>query len=148
MSSARLESVMRAAREQGLLPADATLPTVPSRPWPVVLLTALGAWLAAIPLLGVVGLLLGDLISRSVGPYLVGVLLLAGAVVVLRSRDLPLFVEQLAVPALLVGGGSLGFGVFRDAGTTGGALLLGAVALAVAALLRAAWLRVLLGASA
>ena len=48
MSSARLKSVVRAAREQGLLPADAMPPTVPSRPWPVVLLTALGAWLAAI----------------------------------------------------------------------------------------------------
>ena len=26
----------------------------PARPWPVVLLTALGAWLAAVPLIGVV----------------------------------------------------------------------------------------------
>ncbi len=148
MSTLSLERVMQQARAQGLLPADAPSPLDDSRPWPVVLLTALGAWLAAVPMLGVVGMLLGDLISRSVGPYLVGALLLAGAIVVLRSRDLPLFVEQLAVPALLVGGGSLGFGLFRDAGTAGGALLLGAVALAVAVLLRAAWLRVLLGAAA
>ncbi len=121
MSAALLERVMQQARAQGLLPPDAQAPADDSRPWPVVLLTALGAWLAAVPMLGVVGLLLGDLISRSVGPYLVGALLLAGAIVVLRSRDLPLFVEQLAVPALLTGGGSLGFGLFRDAGTAGGA---------------------------
>ena len=129
MSSTSLDEILERARAQGLLPADAKAPTDEGRPWPVVLLTALGAWLAALPMLGVVGMLLGDLISRSVGPYLVGTLLLAGAIVVLRSRDLPLFLEQLAVPALLVGGGSLGFGLFRDAGTTGGALLLG-VALA------------------
>ena len=95
-----------------------------------------------------VGLLLGDLISRSIGPYLVGALLIAAAVVVLRSRDLPLFVEQLAMPALLTGGGSLGFGLFRDAGTDAGAAVLGLVALGVAAAVRSAWLRVLLGAAA
>jgi uncharacterized membrane-anchored protein len=148
MSQAALEVLMQAAREQGLLPPDARLPRGESRPWPVVLLTALGAWLAAIPLLGVVGMLLGDLISRSAGPYVVGALLITGAVVVLRSRDVPLFVEQLAAPALLVGGGSLGFGLFRDAGTAGGAALLGLVALGIAAGIRAAWLRELMGAAA
>ncbi|MGD9836018.1 MAG: GDYXXLXY domain-containing protein [Piscinibacter sp.] len=148
MSTARLDAVLRAARAQGLLPENATPPRDDARPWPVVLLTALGAWLAAIPLLAVVGMLLGDLISRSVGPYVVGALLIAGAVVVLRSRDVPLFVEQLAVPALLVGGGSLGFGLFRDAGTDGGAALLALVAMGVAAVIRSAWLRVLLGAAA
>lgn len=147
MSALRLEALVRAAREQGLLPADAVPPRAESRPWPVVLLTALGAWLATIPLLAMVGLLLGDLISRSVGPYLVGTLLIAGAIVVLRSREVPLFVEQLAVPALLVGGGSLGFGLFRDAGTAVGAALLALAALAVASGIRAAWLRVLLGAA-
>ncbi len=148
MSAIRLDDVMQAARAQGLLPTQATPPGTDARPWPVVLLTALGAWLAAIPLLVMVGMLLGDLISRSAGPYVVGALLIAGSVVVLRSRDVPLFVEQLAVPALLVGGGSLGFGLFRDAGTDGGAALLALVALGVAVVVRSAWLRVLLGAAA
>ena len=56
-------------------------------------------------MLGVVGMLLGDLISRSVGPIW-SALLLAGAIVVLRSRDLPLFSNNSPCPALLVGGGS------------------------------------------
>lgn len=116
------------------------------RPWPVVLLTALGAWLAAIPLLIVVGMLLGDFMTRGAGPYLVGLLMLAGAVVVLRSRSVPLFVEQLAVPALLVGGGSLAFGVFRDLPERAGALLLAGVALGLALAVAHAWLQVLLGA--
>lgn len=148
MSSPRLEALVEAARGQGLLPTDALAPRDDSRPWPVVLLTALGAWLAALPLLAVVGMLLGDLISRSVGPYLVGALLIAGAIVVLRSRQVPLFLEQLAVPALLVGGGSLGFGLFRDAGVAAGAATLALLAGAIAAAIRAAWLRVLLGAAA
>ena len=116
------------------------------RPWPVVLLTALGAWLAAIPLLIVVGILLGDLITRSAGPYVVGLLMLAAAVVVLRSRSVPLFVEQLAVPALLVGGGSLAFGLFRDLPERAGALLLAGVVLGLALAVGRAWLQVLLGA--
>jgi len=140
--------VLQAARAQGLLPDGARAPAGDSRPWPVVLLTALGAWLAAIPLMGVVGLLLGDLISRGAGPYLVAALLMCGAVVVLRAREVPPFVEQLAVPALLVGGCALGMGLFRDAGTAPGSALLGLAALGVAAAVRAAWLRVLLGAAA
>jgi uncharacterized membrane-anchored protein len=130
--------------EVGVRPASAA--EYEARPWPVVLLTALGAWLAAIPLLVVVGMLLGDILSRSIGPYVVGLLVLAAVVVVLRSRSVPLFVEQLAVPALLVGGGSLGFGVFRDLPERAGALLLALVALGLALAVARAWLQVLLGA--
>ncbi len=130
----------------GVRPADVAPAPAAPRPWPVVLLTALGAWLAAIPLLIVVGLLLGDWITRSVGPYVVGLLVLAGAVVVLRSRSVPLFVEQLAVPALLVGGGSLAFGVFRDMPERAGAVLLAGVTLGLALAIARDWLRVLFGA--
>jgi uncharacterized membrane-anchored protein len=149
VSRTDIHSVLRAATREHVLPATAVAPSSDAaRPWPVVLLTALGAWLAALPLLGVVGLLLGDMISRGAGPYVVGALLLAGATVVLRSRELPLFIEQLAVPALLVGGGALGFGLFRDLSTAAGAAGLTVVALAVGVAVRGAWLRVLLGAAA
>lgn len=148
MSRPPIDAVLRAGIAEGLLPATATAPAENDRPWPVVLLTALGAWLATLPLLGVVGMLLGDLISRSAGPYFVGTLMLAGAVVVLRSRSVPPFVEQLAVPALLVGGGSLGFGLFRDLHHTTGSAVLCVVSLAVALAVRGPWLRVLLGAAA
>ena len=119
-----------------------------TRPWPVMLLIALGAWLAALPLLGVVGLLLGDLITQGVGPYLVGALLLAAAVLVLRSQPLPVFLEQLGLQALLVGAGALGFGLFRDLGERAAATALCAVTLAVAVILPQAWLRLLLGVGA
>lgn len=148
MTSSAIESWLRIARDEGVVPAGATVLDLPSRPWPVVLLTALGAWLAAIPLLLVVGMLFGDVFSRGAGIHVIGALMTAGAAVVLRSRGVPLFVEQLAVPALVAGIGASGVGLFRDAGTQGGAALLGAVCLGVAVVLRAPWLRVLLGAAA
>jgi uncharacterized membrane-anchored protein len=143
----RLDEVIVQATASGVLPASAARPQGELRPWPVVLLTALGAWLAAVPLLGVVGMLLGPLVNNIGGPYIVGVLALAGSVVLLRSTAVPLFVEQLAVPGLLVGLGSLGFGLYRDLPDAAASLVLAAVALGLALALRQPWLRVLLGAA-
>jgi hypothetical protein len=114
----------------------------------VVLLTALGAWFAAVPLLIAVGMLLGDVVLSGVGPYVVGGLVLATATVVMRAKDVPLFVEQLAVPALLVGGGTLAMGLYRDFHRAGGSAVLLVVVLGLSLLLSKAWLRVLLGAVA
>lgn len=133
---------------KGLLPPSATPPAQNGRPWPVILLTALGAWLAAVPLMVVVYMLLGDLVNKNLGTYFVGALLLAGAVVVLRSREVSLFVEQLAVPALLVGATALSYGLMRDASTliAGASLALLAISMAIA--VPQQWLRVLLGGAA
>lgn len=132
-------------KASGLLPTDAVLPANDDRPWPVTLLTALGAWLAAIPLFGVVYLLLGDILKNQWGPYFTGVLALAGAAVVLRARAVPLFIEQLAVTALLVGGVALGYGLFRDMTAPVAAACLALLALGLAFALPQTWLRVLLG---
>ncbi len=143
-----IEQVIQSAQAQGLLPADAVPPQVESRPWPVVLLTAIGAWFAAIPLMFMVAMLFGDLLKTGAGTYIVGALVLGAAIVILRSRDVALFVEQLAVPALLVGGGSLAMGLFRDMAPQGAALMLALIACAIAWIVPRAWLRVLLGALA
>ncbi len=129
-------------------PAATPPPDTADRPWPVVLLTALGAWLSALPLVVMVGLLLGDAVTRGPGPYLCGVLVLVAGLVVCRSRELPLFVEQLAVPALLTGGGLLGLGLYRDLDDGAASLVLGGLALLVAGLVPQAWLRVVLGGTA
>lgn len=145
----RLRAVLDGAIAEGVLPAEATLPAQDHRPWPVVLLMALGAWLAALPLLGVIGLLFGQvLLNGAAGPYIVGVLLLAAALVVLRGEGVPLFVEQLAVPALLLGLLSLGFVFFRDLSGAMAALLLGLLMLALGWVVKRAWMRVPLGAAA
>lgn len=148
MTAPDIDTALQRAVHSGVLPAGATAPVMDSRPWPVVLLIALGAWLAALPLLAVVGLLLGDLLQRGVGPYFVGALMLAGAMVVLRSRALPVFVEQLALPALLVGLLALGVGLFRDLDHAAAAALLSLLCLALALAVPRPWLRVLLGAAA
>jgi uncharacterized membrane-anchored protein len=143
-----LEQVIQSAQAQGLLPAEAAAPTQDARPWPVVLLTAIGAWFAAVPLILVVGLLFGGLLNTGPGSYFVGGLVLCGAVIVLRSSSVALFAEQLAVPALLVGGGTLAMGLFRDLNTAGAAGVLSLLACAIAWMTPRTWLRVLLGAAA
>ena len=146
MSPDRLDIAIQDAIASGILPPDARRPEQDNRPWPVVLLTALGAWLAAVPLLIVVGLLVGDAALRGVGTYAIGALVLGGAVVMLRSRTLPLFVEQLAVPMLMVGGSLLGYALFRDMPDRVAAAACAAVVVAVVWAVPKPWLRVLLGA--
>lgn len=143
-----LDRVLRAAQAEGLLPAEATAPAVETRPWPVVLLTALGAWLAAVPLFAVIGMLLGDLAVRGVGTHVVGALLLLAAVIVLRRPEVPVFLEQLSMPALLAGAGTLAFGLTRDLPHQAAAALLAVLSLALAHLIDRPWLRTLLGAAA
>lgn len=148
MTAREWSRLVERARAEGLLPAETRVDEPEQRPWPVVLLTALGAWLAALPLMGVVGLLIDGLMQVSFGAYLAGVLLLALAVVLLRKPGVPLFVEQLAVPVLLAGAGSLAMGLARDLPPRGAAAVLAVVALGLAALVARPWLRVLLGAAA
>lgn len=148
MSADRLEHTLQEAIRVGILPSTARRPMQDNRPGPVVLLTALGAWLAAIPLLIVVGILFGELIRYGIGTYVVGLLILAGAIVILRARDVALFVEQLAVPSLLVGGSTLGFGLFRDLPPQIAAAALALFAIGIAWTINRTWLRVLLGAAA
>lgn len=118
------------------------------RPWPVVLLTALGAWLAAVPILVSLFLLVGEAVFRGAGAYVIGVIAVAGSVALLRKPALPLFVEQLAVPGLLMGGLALGIALFRDLPDAAGAAIMAALVLGTAFLIPHAWLRNLLGAAA
>lgn len=143
----KIDSILEAAIREGLLPEGSTVPHQSSRPWPVVLLTALGAWLAAVPLLGVIGLLFGPLVMQAGGLYFVGGLLLTLAVVVLRSRDCALFIEQLAMPALLVGTLTLGYALSRSLSFQIGSAAMSIVCIGLAVALPRPWLRVLLGAA-
>lgn len=148
MNRAQMESLWQQAQARGLLPADAPVPTpAEARPWPVVLLTALGAWLAAVPLLAVLALTFGAMFQYG-GAWLAGVLLLTVAIVILRSGELPLFVEQLSVPLLLTGGASLGFALFHDLPDPVAAGVLALLAGATGVLVRPHWLKTCLGAAA
>jgi uncharacterized membrane-anchored protein len=144
----RLNETIEAAKSEGVLPAEAQALAQDTRPWPVVLLTALGAWLAAIPLTIVVGIAVMPRGNETAGLFVVGLLVLAGAIAVLRSNTIPLFVEQLAVPGLIVGGSCVAFTIFEGMHWKGGAGLVGVLCLVVAVLIPRAWLRVLLSGGA
>jgi uncharacterized membrane-anchored protein len=148
MNRAQVQALWRQAQARQLLPADAQPPLdAEARPWPVVALTAVGAWLAAVPLLIVLGLAFGSMFKHG-GAYLAGVMLLVAAVVILRSSSLPLFVEQLAVPLLLTGGASLGFALFQDLHHPAAPAVLAALALVIGCTVRPHWLKACLGAAA
>jgi hypothetical protein len=149
MSTDRLHAIIAAAQAEGLLPESVAPVDIDSRPWPVVLLTALGAWLAAVPLLIVMGFLFGDSFSNISTIGVMGALLIVGSVVVLRSREIPLFFEQLAVPGLIVGVGLVAWMLAnaQDDLQVAAALLF-PLLLGLSATLPQTWLRALLGAAA
>lgn len=145
--SKRLQELIQVAAAQGILPRD-TAPKESARPWPVILMTGLGAWLAAVPLLGVLFMIFGSALERGVLCYVFGGVFLYGAVHILRSRTVSPFVEQLGLPVLLVGGALLVFGLFRDLPYLAAEALLLLVIVGTAWLVPQHWLRVLLGALA
>jgi len=77
-----------------------------------------------------------------------GATVVVGAIVVLRNARLPLFVEQLVTPTLIVGAGLLGWGVSRDLPLAAAMVVLAVIALATAVAVPRTWLRVVLGAAA
>ncbi|MBI2381610.1 MAG: GDYXXLXY domain-containing protein [Gammaproteobacteria bacterium] len=143
-----MQAVLAAAIAAGLLPAGSLAQTEEHRPWPVLLLTAFGAWLAALPLLGLMGMMLGDVLREPAGCYVLGALVIAGAVAVFRAPGLPLFVEQLALPGLIAGVVVFGIGLFQDLPMEGGAAVLALLAAGLTLAVDRAWLRALFGASA
>jgi uncharacterized membrane-anchored protein len=118
------------------------------RNWPVAVLSGIGALMAAGPLLSFVFLLLGPVIERGIGTWLVGLAVLAGTVPWLRVAKPLGFGQQLGVIALAVGGILMGFASYRDLGVASASLVMAALAGALAAAVPIAWVRGLLGAAA
>ena len=143
-----LATLIDDATRAGLLPSGTSRPVQDVRPWPLVLMTAFGAWLAAIPLVLALGAGLESVVRHGPGAYVVAAIVLVAAVLLIRMRGVALFVEQLAVPCLLVGGSLLGYALFRDYTAQTASLLLSLACLVVAAALPRDWLRVLLGVAA
>lgn len=147
-SPGRLDAVLQAAIAEGLVAPTATAPAGDERPWPVVLLTAFGAWLAALPFIGLAGLMLADAMKHGIGAYIAGAGVLAAAIAMLRRPDVPLFVEQLVVPLLIVGSALLAWGLFRDLPPAAACIVLAVVSVVIAGAVAQTWLRVVLGAAA
>lgn len=149
--SRHLDSVLREAVDQGLLAAAHAELESQHRPWPVIVMTAMAAWFAAVPL----GLLVGLLFLTGPHPHgaalVLGIIFLGMSVAMLHPAGIPLFLEQLAIPGLIIGTGLFVFGLSNMAfarNDIGPAMAIASALLfGLAFLLRQAWLRVLLGAS-
>lgn len=145
--STTLDLILNAAMTEEIFPPDTKKKIEPGRPWPVAILTALGAWLAALPLLGLIVVLLVEPLFGGPWIYVVALFMLGGSIAPLRLPTLPLFVEQLVMPMLLTAGATLTAGFFRDTSLCAAAFLGAMVAGGVAALFARHWLRVVLGAA-
>ncbi|NYE61215.1 putative membrane-anchored protein [Duganella sp. 1224] len=145
MSLERLNSLVEAAAERGILQRDATTATS-ARPWPLVLLTALGAWLAAIPFIVALGMLFGSQLQSGAPIYVIGALIYGSSLFLLRWGSHSKFVEQLGLPALLAGSILLAAGIYRDVPGTSGIAALTLLFVAAAWIAPQIWLRALLGA--
>lgn len=105
--------LLRAAQAEGLLPESASWPDQVLTPWPVTLITAIGAWLATIPLVAALHLISNGALVKGAGPYLVGLPLLFIGLFWLRKENQSLFKEQFILAALvLVGLTHIGFGLW------------------------------------
>ena len=87
-----LATLIDDATRAGLLPAGVARPEQDVRPWPLVLMTAFGAWLAAIPLVIALGVGLESIVRHGPGAYVVAAIVLVVAVLLIRTRGVALFV--------------------------------------------------------
>ena len=141
------QALIDAASAEGILQDSRPLQPQ-ARPWPVVLMTGLGAWLATVPLVIALFMMFGSALERSALSYLLGAAFLIGGIIILRGQSVSPFVEQLGLPLLLVGGVLFVLGLFRDLDYLAAELLLLTIVIAVAWWVSQHWLRVLLGALA
>lgn len=148
MSSSRMQLLLQRALAEGVLTPGTEWPRSEHRPWPVALATALGAWMVAFPLVGLMALVLWSIVESTGVLFVAGLCVSTLAVALLRRPELPLFVEQFGVALLLAGALAVGVTMFVNMPWQGAALLLAAGALVSAAYLPQPWLRALLAAVA
>lgn len=125
-----------------------TQPPGERRPWPIVVLSFFGALLATLPLLAVLGMLLGDFVLEDLGTYAAALVLGGLGVSWLRRQGPGLFMEHLAVVGLLIAQALLVFALIRDLGTASGAALAACATLSTGLAVRSAWVTAILGAAA
>lgn len=146
--SKRMNNILHEAVTQGLISGAVAAAQDKERPWAVVVMTAVAAWFAAIPLgILVVLALLSDARPDEGAFVAVGVLVLGAAVAMLYQGGKSLFVEQLGVASLIVGTALIGFGSFDSKSVQSSLGLMALLTLILAALVPQAWLRALLAAS-
>lgn len=142
MNRDALDALLREAERAAARPA------FDGRPWPVVMLTIAGGWLAVLPLLALfVSVFFMEINSYQAG-YAIGPAALLVSVLYLRHGSGSIFAEQFAGAILVSGANSLAVALFSDWPVAPAAAALTLLALALAALVPLHWMRAMLGAAA
>jgi uncharacterized membrane-anchored protein len=131
--------------QQILDEANAIAAAGDNRPWHIALLMGMGAWLAAVPLLLLLGLLLEYMRLGHGGNAVTAALLVAAAVLLLRLKPLPMLLEQAAFPLMLTAGGVLAFSLFQLLDHRLAAIAMASIAAVLACLVPQYWIRSILG---
>lgn len=134
------------ARAEGVLPSLPPLP--PARPWPVVALSAVAAWITVAPLMAAFLALFGSSWWKGPSDWFVGLAMTALGLVLLRGKGRAVFLEQMGLPLLLTGLVSLGHALDRHMGPRELESVLLVLAVVLMLVLPVTWLRQLLGAAA
>jgi uncharacterized membrane-anchored protein len=143
--SKHMDRILAQGVVAGLLKPHETSPGHINRPWPLTVLTGIGAWFAAIPIAILIFLLAGTEDSAALAIF--SAAMICAATFTLRQRMESLFMEQLALAALV--GSALALGIFiavRSSSPIAAGTML-CVSAAVAVVVPQAWLRTLLGAA-
>ena len=119
-----------------------------SRTWPVVVMTGIGALLAAVPFIAFLGATFGVFLEKGGGTYLVGGAILAGAATLLRSKGDLGFGQQFGIIAFITGLILFGFGLYRDLSAIEASLALFVLVTGLALLMPDDWTVGLMGALA
>ena len=146
MNTAAWQAVVQAAQGLGLMGQHQPAPPEAVAPWPLRLMMALGGWLVAVPMLALLGLLIGRSFD-DFGGLVWGCVGIGLAVVVLRSRP-GLFAEQMLVALLVASVLLSGFSVANEIRWTAGIWTVGVLCLVLPWWLPQGWLRAALGAGA
>ncbi|SDH46157.1 MULTISPECIES: GDYXXLXY domain-containing protein [unclassified Duganella] len=147
MSQQRLNDLIRAASARGILPHHAQQEDI-TRPWPIVLMSALGAWLVAIPFAVLVIVQAGNALNHGPMAYFLGAVFLAMAILALQIAQPGGFIEQMALPSMLVASYLFALRLYQDLPHAAAGALLALLFMGMAWIVRQQWLRVLLGALA
>ena len=138
-------ALIDAAEQQGLLPPEARAAwrDEAGSSWIVIVLTFLGAQLVVLPFLGFLALLSFEFFLRPPGAFVASAMLIGGAGVLLRARP-GMFAAQLAFSGLMAG---LALLVVAFEGALGNAqlLIVFAVLIGAALLVRVTWVQRVLG---
>jgi uncharacterized membrane-anchored protein len=136
-----MERIIDEAIAQGVVDGALVKAEKNEHPWPVIIITAVMTILASQPITGMLLVLFGDEIGKS-GAIILGLIVVACAVGILRITPLPLFLEYLGVS--LIGSGL--FVMMIDNHRFGPIAFAGLLTLALTVIVAPAWIRALLAA--